>query len=204
MWVKDSSVLLDRRRFIATVVALGLSACAAWRPSPEAGASATPMPDRAWANAAPWPTLAAVCAHLLPSAVATPGAEAFHALDYLHNSLSDRRADASDWDRLVAGTGQLQQLAQTQQGAVFEQLDSAQRESVLRALEADASGQLWLSLLLTYLLEALLADPVYGGNADASGWQWLQHQPGFPRPPADHAWYRMAAVTGQRRQKAVG
>jgi gluconate 2-dehydrogenase gamma chain len=42
-----------------------------------------------------------------------------------------------------------------------------------------------LSLLLYYIFEALLSDPVYGGNPGGIGWQWLEHQPGFPRPPAD-------------------
>ena len=39
-------------------------------------------------------------------------------------------------------------------------------------------GRAWLSLLLYYIFEALLSDPVYGGNPDGIGWQWLEHQPG--------------------------
>jgi gluconate 2-dehydrogenase gamma chain len=46
-------------------------------------------------------------------------------------------------------------------------------------------GRAWLSLLLYYIFEALLSDPVYGGNPGEIGWRWLEHQPGFPRPPAD-------------------
>jgi gluconate 2-dehydrogenase gamma chain len=37
-------------------------------------------------------------------------------------------------------------------------------------------------MLLDYIMEALLTDPVYGGNPNSIGWQWLKHQPGFPRP----------------------
>ena len=58
----------------------------------------------------------------------------------------------------------------------------------------------WLSLLLTYLLEALLADPVYGGNPGGIGWQWLAHQPGFPTPPADKTWYKLAAPVHYQRK----
>ncbi len=73
-----------------------------------------------------------------------------------------------------------------------------QREALLRRIEQSRAGGNWLSLLLTYLLEALLADPVYGGNPDAIGWRWLEHQPGFPTPPADRTWYRLAARARSR------
>ena len=33
-----------------------------------------------------------------------------------------------------------------------------------------------------YIFEALLSDPVYGGNPEGIGWRWLGHRPGFPRP----------------------
>jgi hypothetical protein len=38
-----------------------------------------------------------------------------------------------------------------------------------------------------------LADPVYGGNRERRGWEWLAHQPGYPRPPPGKTWYRLAA-----------
>ena len=68
----------------------------------------------------------------------------------------------------------------------FEALDFTRKEQLLRYL-ADRTrwGKNWLSLLLYYLFEALLADPAYGCNPDGVGWQWLEHQPGFPRPPPD-------------------
>jgi len=45
--------------------------------------------------------------------------------------------------------------------------------------------------LLTYLLEALLADPVYAGNPNGIGWKWLQHQPGFPRPTKNKKYFKL-------------
>ena len=71
----------------------------------------------------------------------------------------------------------------------FIELNQAQREAMLRRIETNPVGRYWLSLMIYYLLEALLADPVYGGNIDTVGWQWLQHAPGFPRPdgPYDYA-----------------
>jgi gluconate 2-dehydrogenase gamma chain len=39
-----------------------------------------------------------------------------------------------------------------------------------------------LSSLLKYIFEALLTDPIYGGNPNSMGWEWLDHTPGQPRP----------------------
>ena len=70
----------------------------------------------------------------------------------------------------------------------------------MRQIEQSRAGRNWLSLLLTYVLEALLADPVYGGNPDGIGWQWLEHQPGYPRPPADKSWYKLATPVRYQRK----
>jgi len=50
-------------------------------------------------------------------------------------------------------------------------------------------------MLLTYILEALLTDPVYGGNPNGIGWTWLQHQPGFPTPTEDKKYYKLRKDT---------
>jgi len=43
--------------------------------------------------------------------------------------------------------------------------------------------------VLGYIFEALLVDPVYGGNPNGIGWKWLEHQPGLPRPTADKRYF---------------
>lgn len=53
---------------------------------------------------------------------------------------------------------------------------------MLKKISQSRAGENWLSLLLYYLLESLTLDPIYGGNTDGMGWQWLGHQAGFPRP----------------------
>ncbi len=74
----------------------------------------------------------------------------------------------------------------------FENLDFDSKERLLRYLgDRTRWGRNWLSLLLYYIFEALLADPVYGCNPNGIGWKWLEHQPGFPRPPADKIYTRL-------------
>jgi gluconate 2-dehydrogenase gamma chain len=74
-------------------------------------------------------------------------------------------------------------------GRSFLALDDEQQELVLRDIAESDAGENWLSTLLTYLFEALLTDPVYGGNPGGIGWKWLQHVPGFPRPPLDKRYW---------------
>lgn len=139
----------------------------------------------------PWLTLAAVYAHMLPSGDAAPGAEDIHAIDYLYQTLTNPGADSEDTDFIINGVGWLQELAQSDFQRPFIALVEPERERLLRRIETSGAGERWLSLLLTYLLEALLADPAYGSNKGEAGWRWLEHQPGFPRPPADKVWYRL-------------
>lgn len=192
---------LDRREFIATLAALGLLSRTGigWAlPAAESAASAP-----AWLAQEPWPTLNAVLAHLLPAGEGIPGAEQIHAVAYLHATLTTVGADDGQYERILDGAERVMALAQRDFGQPFPMLDGEQREAVLRKLEGQSGGQRWLSSLLNFLLEALLADPLYGGNPDGIGWTWLQHQPGYPRPPADKAWYRLRPASTARTSPAA-
>ena len=84
-------------------------------------------------------------------------------------------------------------------------LNTDEKEKVLRQIEGSRAGSRWLSLMMTYLLEALLSDPVYGGNKDQKGWQWLEHIPGFPTPTTDQVYFKLgqyANGTTRRRTKS--
>ena len=192
--------LFDRREFIATVAALGLlSRSGAGWALPAADAA---IPEPPWLAQEPWPTVNAVLAHLLPAGEGVLGAEQINAIGYLHTTLTTPGADDGQRARMLAGAERVSALAQTGFGKPFNVLGDEQRETVLRTLEGQRGGQSWLSALLNYLLEALLADPVYGGNPDGIGWAWLQHQPGYPRPPAAKRWYRLTPPI-RRRSKAT-
>jgi gluconate 2-dehydrogenase gamma chain len=154
----------------------------------------------AWLERDPWQTLAAVQEHLFPSAEDSPGASDLQAIVYLHDTLSNPAADGEDKAFIVKGARWLNETTRGRYQRAFIALREEERESALRQIEKSRAGRNWLSLLLTYLLEALLADPVYGGNPGGIGWQWLEHQPGFPRPPHDKAWYKLAAPAHYRRK----
>ncbi|TCJ12812.1 gluconate 2-dehydrogenase subunit 3 family protein [Parasulfuritortus cantonensis] len=165
--------LLDRRRFLLRLAGGSLAAL-----FPLAG-TAAPTLDAA----ARWRIVDAVQRHLFPSEPDAPGAAEIKALAYLRFMLGHDPDKADDGRFILQGAGWLDDMAQRLEQAPFGRLDEAGRERVLRAVEKSEAGANWLALLLLYVIEALLADPVYGGNPDGVGWRWLAHVPGYPHPP---------------------
>ncbi len=132
-----------------------------------------------------WPVIDVVQQHLFPAEVKAPGAREINALAYLQFVVTDTTLDAEDREFITQGAVWMEGMAQQMHKASFTKLDEKDREAVLRRIAASDSGENWLSTLMLYIVEALLTDPVYGGNTDQLGWKWLEHIPGFPRPPPD-------------------
>lgn len=130
----------------------------------------------------PWPTFAAVHDVLFPADGNGPSAHDIQATRYLRLVLQTPGFDAEERTFILEGIGWLDQYAREKSGKAFLDMNAPQRDAVLRAISDSRAGERWLDALLNYVLEALLCDPVYGGNPHGIGWQWLQHQPGFPRP----------------------
>jgi gluconate 2-dehydrogenase gamma chain len=144
-----------------------------------------------WKAEAEWLTLAAVQEVLFPAAEDVPGAADIGATIYLHDAIENPGADGEDKDFIFRGLGWLDGLTQERKNKTFLQLTKLEQEEIIEVIVKSRAGRNWVSTLLTYTLEALLADPVYGGNKDAAGWKWLEHQPGYPAPPADRTWDRL-------------
>ncbi len=130
----------------------------------------------------PWLTIAAVQEHLFPADEESPGAADINALGYLRWTLNDAATEPSEREFMLNGVGWLNGVTEEKFQQRFVDLNEQQREQALRQIEQTRAGENWLASLLMYLFEALLSDPVYGGNPAGIGWQWLDHQPGFPRP----------------------
>lgn len=132
-----------------------------------------------------------VQSHLLPDSPGRPGATRMHSTDYLITVL--RRADSEheDSQAVVSGLTAIDGLSVDLFKRKFIELDSLQREQVLRAYEQTDQGYHWLSLILRVTLEGLLADPGYGSNVNREGWRWLSHNPGLPRPPRDKLYFEL-------------
>jgi len=149
----------------------------------------------------PWKTIAAVQEHLFPADEHSPGAEDIQALSYLQNMILAPDISESEREHINNGAGWLNDLSVKIYQHKFIELDEISREKILRKIEQSRAGSRWLSLLMSYLIEALLSDPIYGGNKNGTGWKWLEHQPGFPTPTADKKYFNLGHII-KRRTKA--
>jgi len=137
------------------------------------------------AKSDPWPVIDAVQQLLLPTEKHAPGAHEINALAYLQFVVNDTTLDADEREFITHGVKWLQGISLQTYQQSFVKLNGQQAERILQRISQSNAGENWLSTLMLYLTEALLTDPVYGGNTNQIGWKWLQHTPGFPRPPAD-------------------
>ena len=129
-----------------------------------------------------WAVVRAAQAQLFPAGDA-PGSDDVNATAYLAAVLVDPGVHADEREFIVDGVPLLADFTRERTGREFDVLAGEERETVLRTIENSPVGQYWLSLMIYCMLEAEHADPVYGGNVDRAGWAWLDHHPGFPRPP---------------------
>ncbi len=128
-------------------------------------------------------TLDSVQLHLFPDDGNGPSARDIKALSYLEQAMLDpKNIGDGDPEFILKGIGWLDDLAEQTQGDKFVLLKNNQQHLLLKKIAQSKSGKNWLSLLLYYLTEALMLDPIYGGNSNEIGWQWLEHQAGYPRP----------------------
>lgn len=139
----------------------------------------------------PWRTIVAVQMVLFPDDGNGPSAVDLNATAYLKFVLEAPDTDKEDREFIHKGKDWLNELAKTDNAKPFADNDHQQQIELIRKISKSTSGEHWLSLLLVYIFEALLSDPVYGGNPGAIGWSWLDHQPGFPRPPRNKTYIEL-------------
>ncbi len=119
---------------------------------------------------------------LFPGAPDSPGIPETGATTYFKRMLQDERIDPEERAYLQDGLQWVNETAQEQMKKDFMQLTFKQQKQLIEKIAAFSWGEAWLSRMLTVIFEALLLDPLYGVNHDESGWKWLKHIPGAPRP----------------------
>lgn len=160
------------------------------------------MPMRSWSatmankldgalKTDPWLTLDAVLAHLLPESPTGPSAKEIQASQYLYNVVFQQPTEAAEVEFIYKGVGWLNGFSNSQLKKNFVALTFDEKESILRAISKSTAGENWLSNLVGYIFEAMLSPPSYGGNPNGIGWQWLEHQAGFPLPKAGQRYYEL-------------
>jgi len=150
-------------------------------------------------------TVQAFAERIWPAGQGRAGAAEIGVLNYIDLALAGAYSDMQDLYR--RGLAQLDAYCRTTHQKPFVELDAAQQDDVIRALEQNkASGFDWPSAplffntLRTHVMEGLFADPVYGGNKNFEGWRQIQ----FPGAQPDFTAQDMQSREAFTRAPIVG
>jgi len=103
--------------------------------------------------------------------------DSYMSLVFNHSKISK-----SDKDYLKNGVKWLNEEALKMHGSIYTKLSRKDRESVLKSISTTEWGESFLYDVMSYMFEAMLGDPIYGGNNKEAGWKWLAFEGGQPRP----------------------
>jgi len=127
-------------------------------------------------------TLSQVQDDLFPQTTNVPTKKQINAKAYLSLMLNHPRVTKTDKDFLKNGVKWLNEESNSLYSKIYTKLDSDKRQEVLRSISKSSWGESFIADNLKFTFEAMLGDPIYGSNKDESGWKWLNHTAGLPRP----------------------
>jgi gluconate 2-dehydrogenase gamma chain len=122
---------------------------------------------------------------LFPTDQYGPGALELQADKYLLWVISDTRFDPEEQQYIINGIGWVDETAEEVHSKKYESLNLEQKKYLIEIISKEDWGKSWLSALLTFIFEAMFADPLYGSNPNGIGWKWLDYNPGNPKPEAE-------------------
>jgi len=119
---------------------------------------------------------------LFPNDDHGPSAYDFAAHQYLQWVLLSEGVDKEDKGYIIKGLEWVEETSIEETEVSFLDLEERKQNELLQNIIITSWGASWCSLMLNFIFEALFCDPIYGGNVNKVGWQWLDHNPGQPRP----------------------
>jgi gluconate 2-dehydrogenase gamma chain len=123
-------------------------------------------------------TIQTVQQHMFPDNNLIPSAKTFRATKFLIETISHHTFDRDIRKIVIDGATELQ----NRENNKFLTYNSHKIEKALRSYEESSYGSNWLNQIMILSLEALMSDPIYGGNYNQLGWDSLKTKGGTPRP----------------------
>lgn len=123
-----------------------------------------------------------VLIHLFPVSKHGPDIQQLHTEYHINAYLTDSLIDPDEKKIIINGIVWIDETAHELYKTDFVLLKHSQQVKILENILQYSWGESWLSKLLTLTFESLLLDPIYKINTNETGWHWLQHQTGQPRP----------------------
>ena len=118
----------------------------------------------------------------------TPSIAQINTLDHINRYLIDKNIDPDEQEFVINGLQWLDEAANEKHQKNFLSLSDIKQKEIISMIQKESWGETWLSKLLTLTFESLLLDTIYNVNFRETGWQWLHHQPGLPRPNKQNAY----------------
>ena len=124
-----------------------------------------------------WTTILEVQNILLPKTSKMPSAKEFGSVSYLKQNIDHQTFDKDDLELILNGAKVFKETFPE-----FFNVSKEERFDIVEEANQSDYGNSWLNILVYYGIEAMLSDPIYGGNKFQSGWMALKHKAGIPRP----------------------
>jgi len=190
-FIKEKQAQQTRRHFLKSAAGVGaLSSLSALSLNAKTQTSINDL-LKTLIKTDPWLTLDATLEQLLPSSATGPSASEIRATAYLYQVMTVQPTEQDEKEFILKGVGWLNGYANSEKSANFVQLSFSDKEQLLRGISQSTAGRNWLNTLLGYIFQAMLAPESYGGNPDGIGYQWLEHQAGFPLPEEGQRYFEL-------------
>lgn len=120
---------------------------------------------------------------LFPNDGDGPSVQQLNTLEYIIWNLNDKNRDEDSNNYILKGITWIEETAnEEKEGKSFLDLKDKDKEFIIKFVSETSWGEDWLSTMLTLIFESLLYDPIYNINKKQTGWNWLNHKAGIPRP----------------------
>ncbi|PHS58745.1 MAG: hypothetical protein COB17_02020 [Sulfurimonas sp.] len=127
-------------------------------------------------------TISVLQEDLFPQTDGVPTKNEINAKAYLGLMLNHKSVRDADKEFIKNGVKWLNEEAIDMYKKTYTKLNTSQRQEVLKSISKTSWGEGFIADILKFIFEAMLGDPIYGINKNESGWIWLNHKPGLPRP----------------------
>lgn len=111
-----------------------------------------------------------------------PSVKELNTIAYIATVLNSTKVKQNEKDFYKNGIKWLNEDSKELYNKLYSNLDSTQRQNVLKHINAFSWGDSFLYNSFIYYFESMFSDPIYGVNIDESGWKYLNYIPGYPRP----------------------
>ncbi len=111
-----------------------------------------------------------------------PRIDELNVLKYFLWVLEDKYVDQEENQYITNGLIWTDETSVENYERHFDKLSDKEKMELLQEIIKSDWGESWMSKVLSLIFEAILSDPIYGSNSNGISWEWLEHNPGQPRP----------------------